>query len=95
MRQPKSLPRFRDSTACLNAYLKSPKITKRAVDAFKPAERERVVWDDDMMGFGVRVHPSGAKAFLVNYRVGNGGRKAPNKRVVVGPRRAGDAGPRT
>ncbi len=32
----------------------------------------------------MRVHPSGAKAFLVNYRAGNGGRKAPNKRVVVG-----------
>ena len=31
-----------------------------------------------------RVHPSGAKAFLVNYRAGDGGRKAPNKRVVVG-----------
>ena len=59
-------------------------MTKRAVDAFKPAERERVVWDDDIPGFGVRVHPSGAKAFLLNYRAGNGGRKAPNKRVVVG-----------
>ena len=66
------------------SVLKSPKITKQAVDAFKPGERERVVWDDDMTGLGVRVHPSGAKAFLVNYRVGNGGRKAPNKRVVVG-----------
>ena len=32
----------------------------------------------------MRIHPSGAKSFLVNYRVGNGGRKAPNKRVVVG-----------
>ena len=29
-------------------------------------------------------HPSGAKSFLVNYRAGKGGRKAPNKRVVVG-----------
>lgn len=38
----------------------------------------------DFTGFGVRVHPSGAKSFLVNYRVGNGRRKAPNKRVVVG-----------
>ena len=73
------------------SVLKSPKITKRAVDAFKPVERERVVWDDDMPGFGVRVHPSGAKAFLVNCRVGNGGRKAPNKRVVVG--RAGRVTP--
>ena len=73
------------------SVLKSPKITKRAVDAFKPAECERAVWDDDIPGFGVRVHPSGAKAYLVNYRAGNGGRKAPNKRVVVG--RAGQITP--
>ena len=51
----------------------------------------RHVWDDDITGFGVRVHPSGAKSFLVNYRAGNGGRKAPNKRVVVG--RAGRVTP--
>ncbi len=56
--------------------LKSPKITKRAVDILKLAERERVVWDDDIERFGVRVHPSGAKAYLVNYRAGDGGRKA-------------------
>ena len=30
-----------------------PKITKRAVDALLPAERERVVWDDDIKGFAV------------------------------------------
>ena len=45
-----------------------PKITKRAVDAFKPAERERVVWDDDITGFGVRVHPTGRKVYIVKYR---------------------------
>lgn len=28
-----------------------PKITKRAVDALQPADRERVVWDDDISGF--------------------------------------------
>ena len=39
-----------------------PKITKRTVDALKPHERERVVWDDDLKGFGVRVHPSGARS---------------------------------
>ena len=39
----------------------------------------------------MRVYPSGAKAYLVSYRAGNGGRKAPNKRVVVG--RAGRVAP--
>ena len=29
-------------------------------------------------------HPSGTKSFIVNYRAGDGGRKAPNKRVVLG-----------
>ena len=45
-----------------------PKITKRIVDALKPHERERVVWDDDLKGFGVRVHPSGRKVFIVKTR---------------------------
>ena len=45
-----------------------PRITKRTVDALKPEERERVVWDDDLKGFGVRVHPSGRKVFIVKTR---------------------------
>ena len=45
-----------------------PKITKRTVDALKPHERERVVWDEDLKGFGVRVHPSGRKVFIVKTR---------------------------
>ena len=45
-----------------------PKITKRTVDALKPHERERVAWDDDLKGFGVRVHPSGRKVYIVKTR---------------------------
>ena len=45
-----------------------PKITKRMVDALIPSERERVVWDDDIKGFGVRVHPTGRKVYIVKYR---------------------------
>ena len=45
-----------------------PRITKRAVDALCPAERERIVWDDDIKGFGVRVHPTGRKVYIVKYR---------------------------
>ena len=44
------------------------KITKRAVDALTGQERERVVWDDDLKGFGVRVHPSGRKVYIVKTR---------------------------
>ena len=44
------------------------KITKRTVDALAGQERERVVWDDDLKGFGVRVHPSGRKVYIVKTR---------------------------
>ena len=44
------------------------RITKRTVDALVAHERERVVWDDDIKGFGVRVHPSGRKAYIVKTR---------------------------
>ena len=66
-------------------------LTKRTVDALEPEDKPWIAWDDKLTGFGVRVHPTGAKAFVVNYRAGNGGRKAPNKRVVVG--RAGRVTP--
>ena len=59
-------------------------LTKRAVDAMKPSDKPWTAWDDKLTGFGVQVHPTGAKSFLVNYRTGGGGRKAPNKRVVLG-----------
>ena len=45
-----------------------PRITKRTVDALGSAERERIVWDDDIKGFGVRVHPTGRKVYIVKYR---------------------------
>ena len=45
-----------------------PKITKRTVDAMVPREREHVLWDDEIKGFGVRVRPSGRKTYIVKYR---------------------------
>ncbi len=59
-------------------------LTKRTVEALAPADKSWIAWDDRLTGFGVRVQPSGLKSFIVNYRPGDGGRKAPNKRVVIG-----------
>ena len=59
-------------------------LTKSAVEAMKPRDKPWTAWDDKLIGFGVQVQPTGAKSFLVNYRTGGGGRKAPNKRVVLG-----------
>ena len=59
-------------------------LTVRSVDALKPTERSWIAWDDRLTGFGVRVQPTALKSFIVNYRAGDGGRKAPNRRVVLG-----------
>jgi integrase len=48
-----------------------PKLTKRVVDAAKANfDRELFLWDADVKGFGVRIKPSGAKSFLLKYRIG-------------------------
>ena len=56
------------------------KITKRTVDAVAGQARERVIWDDDLKGFGVRVHPTGRKVYIVKTRY----RGRPVK-VTIGP----------
>ncbi len=57
-------------------------LTKRTVEALEPADKPWIAWDDKLTGFGVQ--PSGTRTFVVNYRAGDGGRKAPNKRVTLG-----------
>ena len=59
-------------------------LTKRTVENLQPADKPWIAWDDRLSGFGVRVQPSGTKVFVVNYRIGRGGRKAPNRRLVIG-----------
>ena len=44
------------------------RITRKAVDALSARDREYMLWDCDIKGFGVRVHPSGRKVYLVKYR---------------------------
>lgn len=58
------------------------KLTKRAVDAFAASAATAFLWDDELRGFGLRVTPAGAKAYVYQYRMG--GREAVKKRVTIG-----------
>ena len=46
------------------------RITKRIVDQLAPAAGDRLVWDSEVKGFGVRCRPSGAKYYVLKMRVG-------------------------
>ena len=55
------------------------RITKRAVDALTVEVDDAVFWDRDLPGFGVRVHATGRKVYVVQSRG-----KAGPKRVTLG-----------
>ena len=55
------------------------RITKRTVDALTVGEKDTVFWDRDLAGFGVRVHATGRKTYVVQSR----GSAGP-KRVTLG-----------
>ena len=57
-----------------------PRLTKQIVDAARPKERAYFAWCSDLPGFGVRVHPTGRKAYYVDYRNLDGVRK----RMTIG-----------
>ncbi len=57
-------------------------ITKRAVDALKPSDRDTYLWDANLAGFGVKCTPTGHKVYIVQYR--KGGRGSPTRRVTLG-----------
>jgi hypothetical protein len=49
-----------------------PKLTKRTIDAMRPGSADVFAWDNELPGFGVRLKPSGATAFVIQYRNKNG-----------------------
>ncbi len=44
------------------------KLTKRLVDSLLPEPKERILWDDELGGFGIRIYPSGRKVYVAQYR---------------------------
>jgi len=55
------------------------KLTKRTVDGLKPSDKAYIIWDADLGGFGVKISPSGRKAYLVQYRIAGQSRKTRRK----------------
>lgn len=52
-----------------------PKLTKRVVDALETGAATRFLWDTETKGFGFRVTPANARAFVLRYRTGGRERK--------------------
>ena len=61
------------------ARFRKKTISRRTVEALK-VEKDTIFWDRELTGFGVRVHPSGRKVYIVQTRE----RGKPAKRVTVG-----------
>jgi integrase len=55
------------------------KFTQRAVDGVVADRSEKFFWDDSLPGFGIRIKPSGAKTYLIQYRRG-----ARQRRYAIG-----------
>ena len=60
------------------------KLTRRTVDAASPTDKSFIIFDSELKGFGLRVLPSGAKTWVVEYRPGRRGRAVSKKRLSIG-----------
>ena len=60
------------------------KLTRKAVSAIEPPERVTIYYDVDVKGFGLKVMPSGARSWILEYRPGVGGRSVAKKRIKIG-----------
>jgi integrase len=58
-------------------------LTKTVVDAAKAAGKRFHLWDSELIGFGLRIEPTGVKTFIAKYRANGGGRTAPQRVVTI------------
>lgn len=51
------------------------KLTKRFVDTVQIRDKDYVVWDDELPGFGLRVFASGKRSYVIQYRAAGRSRR--------------------
>ena len=49
----------------------SQPLTERTNQAAKPTGARVILWDSTLVGFGVRIQPSGLKSYILDYRFGH------------------------
>ena len=59
-------------------------LTRHTIEALIPQARPWIAWDNRVIGFGLKIHPTGTKSFIVDYRTRDRGRAARQRRVVIG-----------
>jgi len=59
------------------------KLTKSAIDALKPSNKDVMFWDSGLPGFGVKVTPAGRKVFVALYRIKGGSSRL--RKYTIGP----------
>ncbi|WP_247457678.1 integrase arm-type DNA-binding domain-containing protein [Bradyrhizobium sp. 2] len=73
------------------------KLGRRAVTGLPSVTKATIFYDSELTGFGVKVTPTGAQSWIVEYRPGEGGRRVAKRRMVIGtpatlaPEKARDA----
>lgn len=53
------------------------KLTKRAVEAPSPGDRDIILWDTDLKGFGCKITPKGRRVYFLYYRTNSGTQRRP------------------
>ena len=54
------------------------KLTKRVVESIAKGDRDVIVWDTELRGFGCKITPAGRRSYLLYYRTANGQQRKPS-----------------